>query len=171
MLFLKVLTDPNKKVQRLIYPENKVVMMVSSIPNVLDGLSAGTFLFSKPGADWELSLLLIKNKQPELKEINIAHISGLENALCQASDPRSPAVRTGRTSWSKKGPASLSKSSSTACRPGPTVIGTASSERCDFSKECKASADAGWPRSFRAHGCSMLTADPASDCANGTSSA
>ncbi len=90
LLFLKVLTNPNKKVMRLIYPENKIVKMLSSIPSTLDEFTAGTFLFSRTEMSWKLSLLLIKNKKPELKEINISQINDLEDALSQLPKDKMP---------------------------------------------------------------------------------
>jgi hypothetical protein len=89
-LFLKVLANPNKKVQRLIYPENKIIMMVSSIPDRLSELEVGTFLLVKTEEHWKLSLLIIENEIAELKEINITHIHGLEDALSKLPKNKIP---------------------------------------------------------------------------------
>jgi hypothetical protein len=90
LLFVKILANPQQKVRRLVYPDKKIIIMASSIPSELDDLKAGTFLFIKEAQCWRLLLAFKKNEKVKLKELNIAHTTGLEAELSKLPSNKLP---------------------------------------------------------------------------------
>lgn len=64
--------------------------MSSSIPCNLDELSPGTFLFINEDSQWKLFLILRKNNETELKELNISHIEKLDIELANLPKDKIP---------------------------------------------------------------------------------